>query len=119
MSIAAPIQDYARFATAIAVASYLISELVHFLRASKWTWKRWASGCIEACIFLLISFVLSVVFNSISHKSLRLDALKEPRSSYFLPALLTSLLILFWNARRWKRLGGYSSTSQRSGTIER
>lgn len=119
MTITALIQDYERWAIAVAVVSYLIYELGHFLRAAKWTWKRWGNGCIEACIFLLISFVLSVVFNSISHKSLRLDALKEPRSSYFLPALLTSLLILFWNARRWKRLGGYSSTSQTSGTIER
>lgn len=119
MTITAPIQDYARFAIAIAVVAYLIYWLVHFFRASKWTWKRWGSSCIEACIFLLISFVFSVAFNSMFHKSLRLDPVKEPRSSYFLPALLTSLLILFWNARRWKRLGDYSSTSHRSGTIER
>lgn len=119
MTITALIQDYERWAIAVAVVSYLIYELGHFLRAAKWTWKRWANGCIEACIFLLISFVFLVVFNSMSHKHLSLDALNEPRSKDFLPALLTSILILFWNARRWKRLGDYSSTPHRSGTIER
>jgi len=83
-------------------------EVLRVIRSPDWNWRHSLRGCLEAFLFLVVAFPVVIGVSLLSGRiadRFGFDYFEETKLRRYLGVAALIPILLFWNGRRWRRIG--------------